>query len=230
MWELFSDKEFDGDPVQVYEPGPNPPEPRIDPITDPPPEEETGRVKYVIGDVTVYVMAERIQYYGAHGKLITESLKDYTKQTVKKKYSSLDEFLKRWNSHEKKSLIIQELRQNGVLFEPLLDEVGKDFDAFDLICHVVFDQPPLTRRERAEKVKKRNYFTKYSIKARQVLDSLLEKYSDTGIENIEDIGILNVSPFNELGTAVEIISVFGGKEEYINAVTKLKNAIYAPIN
>ncbi|MDC0922346.1 DEAD/DEAH box helicase family protein [Candidatus Pelagibacter sp.] len=228
--ELFADKEFDGDPVQVYEPGPNPPEPKTDPITDPPPEDETGRVKYVIGDVTVYVMAERIQYYGAHGKLITESLKDYTKQTVKKKYSSLDEFLKRWNSHEKKSLIIQELRQNGVLLEPLLDEVGKDFDAFDLICHVVFDQPPLTRRERAKNVKKRNYFTKYSIKARQVLDSLLEKYSDTGIENIEDIGILNVSPFNELGTAVEIISVFGGKEEYINAVTKLKNAIYAPIN
>lgn len=225
--ELFADKDFDGDPVQVYEPGSNPPEPPIDPPSDPPPIDEPGKVKYVIGDVTVYVMAERVQYYGAHGKLITESLKDYTKQTIKKEYASLDEFLARWNSDEKKMVIIQELRRHGVLLEPLSDEVGKDFDAFDLICHVAFDQPPLTRRERAEKVKKKNYFTKYNSIAQKVLEALLEKYADTGIEEIEDVNILTLSPFSELGSAVELVSGFGGKSDYIKAVQELERELYA---
>ena len=224
--ELFADKEFDGDPVQVYEPGSKPFEPIEETPFDPTPKDKPGKVKYVIGDVAVYVMAERIQYYGAQGKLITESLKDYTKQTVRKEYTSLDEFLTRWNSDEKKGVIIQELREHGVLLEPLYEEVGKDFDAFDLICHVAFDQPPLTRHERAQNVKKKNYFTKYNHTAQKVLEALLEKYADTGIEEIEDVNILTLPPFTSLGSAVEIVSDFGGKSNYIQAIQELKSQLY----
>jgi type I restriction enzyme, R subunit len=231
--ELFADKDFDGDPVVIYEPGPHkppvPPEEFL-PIDDPPvdpPIDESGRVKYVIGDVTVYVMAERVQYYGAQGKLITESLKDYTMQMVKKDYSSLDDFLKRWTSAEQKAAIIEELREHGVLFEPLAEEVGKGFDAFDLICHVAFDQPPLTRHERVEKVKKRNYFSKYGEQARKVLEGLLDKYADTGIEHIEDIKVLTLAPFSDLGSAVELVSKFGGKSGYIKAIQELESELYA---
>lgn len=186
-----------------------------------------GRVKYVLGDVTVYVVSERVQYYGPEGKLITESLKDYTRQTVRKDYASLDEFLRSWNKADRKAAILQTLEQHGLLLEPLADEVGKDFDAFDLICHVAFDRPPLTRRERAEQVKKRNYFAKYGEQARQVLESLLEKYADTGIENIEDIKILTLDPFKNMGTANELVTAFGGKIAYIAALQELEQHLYA---
>ncbi|GJL74540.1 EcoAI/FtnUII family type I restriction enzme subunit R [Nitrosomonas sp.] len=251
--ELFADEAFDGPPIVVYEPKPH--EPPVPPEPEPPviPGENghpvppgtegngpaatgpgeggnggsgTGRVKYVLGDVAVYVIAERVQYYGPEGKLITESLKDYTRQTVRRDYASLDEFLRRWSTADRKAAILHELEQRGLLLEPLADEVGKDFDAFDLICHVAFDQPPLTRRERAEQVKKRNYFAKYSDQARQVLESLLEKYADTGIENIEDIKILTLDPFKALGTASELLSAFGGKPAYIAALHELEQNLY----
>lgn len=247
--ELFADKDFDGEPVMIYEPkgdeSPVPPdeEPEIvlddngnpippeiaytDLAIDGPDEPGPGRVKYVLGDVTVYVVAERVQYYGPEGKLITESLKDYTRQTVRKDYASLDDFLRRWSKTERKAAILQELQAHGVLLEPLADEVGKDFDAFDLICHVAFDQPPLTRRERAEQVKKRNYFAKYGAQARQVLETLLEKYADTGIENIEDIKILTLDPFKNMGTASELVSAFGGKPAYLAALHELEQSLYA---
>lgn len=229
--ELFSDKAFDGDPVVIYEPGPNkppvPPEDPTDKTLDDNKEDAKRRTKYVVGDVTVYVMAERVQYYGMQGKLITESLRDYTKKTVKKDYTSLNDFLKKWSDAEQKGIIINELQQHGVLLEPLAEEVGKDFDAFDLICHVAFDQPPLTRRERVEKVKKRNYFVKYGAQARKVLEKLLEKYADTGIQHIEDIKVLTVSPFSDLGTAVQLVSAFGGKSDYLKAVQELKYELYA---
>jgi len=181
----------------------------------------------VLGDVTVYVISERVQYYGPEGKLITESLKDYTRSTVLKDYGSLDEFLRRWNKADRKAAIIKELEAQGLLLEPLADEVGKDFDPFDLICHVAFDQPPLTRRERAEHVKKRNYFTKYSAQAQQVLETLLDKYQDTGLENIEDIKILTLDPFKNMGTASELVSAFGGKPAYLAALYELENQLYA---
>jgi len=229
--ELFSDKAFDGDPVVIYEPGPDkppvPPEDPTDKTEDDNKEDAKGRTKYVVGDVTVYVMAERVQYYGTQGKLITESLKDYTKKTVKKDYTSLNDFLKKWSAAEQKGIIINELQQHGVLLEPLAEEIGKDFDAFDLICHVAFDQPPLTRRERVEKVKKRNYFVKYGAQARKVLEKLLEKYADTGIQHIEDIKVLTVSPFSDLGTVVQLVSAFGGKSDYLKAVRELKYELYA---
>ena len=214
--ELFADPDFDGEPVQIFEPipgepplPPDEPEGGDQPPPDIPPEpplppEEPGepRIKYVIGkDVTVYVVSERVQYYGPDGKLITESLKDYTRKAVRKEYTSLDQFLRRWTQADKKQAVIDELEQQGVLFEPLAEEVGRNYDAFDLICHVAFGQPPLSRRERAEAVKKRDVFTKYGEQARQVLLALLDKYADTGVENIEDIKILQLAPFNEIGTA-----------------------------
>lgn len=252
--ELFADKAFDGEPVMIYEPkgdeSPVPPDEVPEIILDengnpipsdigdegeviPPnidfPDTEPGskRVKYVLGDVTVYVVSERVQYYGPEGKLITESLKDYTRSTVRRDYSSLDQFLLRWSKADRKAAILQELEEHGLLLEPLAEEVGKDFDAFDLICHVAFDQPPLTRRERAENVKKRNYFAKYGEQARKVLESLLEKYADTGIKNIEYIQILTLDPFKEMGTASELVAAFGGKPAYIAALHELEENLYA---
>jgi len=239
--ELFADKDFDGEPVMIYVPegGDSPvppdnqPEETIPGEQQLPPFEKGGieggfskRMKYVLGDVTVYIVSERIQYYGPEGKLITESLKDYTRSTVRKDYSSLDDFLRRWSKAERKAAILQELQEHGLLLEPLADEVGKDFDAFDLICHVAFDRPPLTRRERAENVKKRNYFAKYGEQARKVLETLLEKYADTGIENIEDIKILTLDPFKNMGTASELVSAFGGKPAYLAALYELEENLY----
>ena len=252
--ELFADEAFDGPPIVIYEPEPDqPPVPpdelpvdeRGNPLppdtdgeeggTDLPTSDDfgggsgpgTGRVKYVIGEVTVYVLSERVQYLSADGKLITESLKDYTRSTVRRDYSSLNDFLLSWNKADRKAAILKELEEHGLLLEPLADEVGKDFDAFDLICHVAFDQPPLTRRERAEQVKKRNYFTKYGEQARRVLETLLEKYADTGIQNIEDIKILTLDPFKNMGTASELVSAFGGKPAYMAALHELEEHLYA---
>jgi type I restriction enzyme R subunit len=238
--ELFADPDFDGDPVVIYEPGPEdspvPPEepggpegPEDPQPLEPPgdPEDPEPRRKYVVGDVPVFVVAERIQYYGPDGKLITESLKDYTKKAVRKEYQSLDDFLRRWKSAEKKHAVIAELEEQGVLLEALADDVGKDFGPFDLICHVAFDQPPLTRRERAENVRKRNYFTKYGEQARSVLNALLDKYADEGVENIEDLKVLRINPFNSIGTPTEIVNdFFGGKQHYEQAIRELETELY----
>jgi type I restriction enzyme R subunit len=239
--ELFADKEFDGDPVVIYEPkGDDSPVPD-DQSDDTEIGTGTGgddgdfndddasekRVKYVVGDVNVYVIAERVQYYGTDGKLITESLKDYTRSTVLKDYGSLDDFLLRWTSTDRKAAIIKELEAQGLLLEPLAEEVGKDLDVFDLICHVAFDQPPLTRRERADNVKKRHYFAKYSQQAQQVLETLLDKYQDTDLEKIEDIKILTLDPFKNMGSVNELVAAFGGKPAYLNAIYELEKQLYA---
>ena len=142
-------------------------------------------------------------------------------------FASLDTFLQRWSSTEKKAAVLTELQEQGVFLGELAEQVGKDFDAFDLICHVAFDQPPLTRRERADNVKKRNYFAKYGEQARAVLEALLEKYADEGIEPIETIDILNVQPLNAFGTPVEIIRLFGSKDRYLAALQDLEAALYA---
>jgi type I restriction enzyme, R subunit len=242
--ELFADPDFDGPPIQIYEPGPN--ETPVPPDDtggggggegDPPPgegeppgtggEPGEGRRKYVVNDVPVWVMGERTQYLGDDGKLITESMKDFTRKAVAKSYTSLDEFLRKWSSADRKKAVIEELEEQGVFFEELAKIVGKDYDAFDLISHVVFDQPPLTRKERAENVRKRDYFTRYGEKARAVLDALLDKYADEGIENIESMEILKVQPINQLGTVLEIVESFGSKEEYDKAVAELEREIYA---
>jgi type I restriction enzyme R subunit len=249
--ELFADPDFDGDPVQVYEPNdgetPVPPEDGEEDggegttypeptgggaiISDPDPGPFGGIRRYVVGDVEVKVAAERVQYFDANGKLITESLKDYTRKALSKQFSSLDDFLLRWTSAEKKQAVIEELSEEGVFFEALADEVGKKsgkaFDPFDLVCHVAFDQPPLTRRERAENVRKRNYFTKYEEQARKVLEALLDKYADEGITQIEETQILNISPFTQFGTPMEIVRAFGGRDAYEKAVRDLESALYS---
>lgn len=184
------------------------------------------RRKYVVSDVPVMVVAERVQYYGRDGKLITESLRDYTRKAIREQYKTLDAFLKVWESAERKKAIVEELAQHGVFFEVLAEEVGKDLSAFDLVCHVAFDQPPLTRQERANNVRKRNYFTKYGDVARKVLDALLAKFSDEGVDDIEDIAILKVRPLTQIGTPMQIVGEFGGKEPYLRAVHDLEDELY----
>ena len=193
-------------------------------------EEHPIRKFYVNGE-EVKVLSKRVQYYDTGGKLVTESFQDYTRKTLlkDKDYASLDDFTRKWQSATRKQVIIDELKELGILWEVLAEEVGKDLDPFDLLCHVVYGQPPLTRRERADNVRKRNYFTKYSAPAQNVLNTLLDKYADQGVHEIEDIQVLKLKPFDTLGRPLEIIkSSFGDKKSYENAVNELENEIYQP--
>ncbi|WP_220738845.1 EcoAI/FtnUII family type I restriction enzme subunit R [Shewanella sp. c952] len=183
--------------------------------------------KYRVSGVSVSKVAERVQYYDSDGKLVTESFKDYTCKTMAKQFGSLDEFVKRWNESDRKQAIIDELANEGIIWQALEEEVGKDMDPFDMICHVVYDQPPLTRAERANNVKKRNYFTKYSDTAQAVLENLLIKYADVGVQEIESMQVLKVQPFNEIGSLSEIVKKgFGGKPQYEQAIKELEAEIY----
>ena len=177
-------------------------------------------------DVEVSVATERVQYLDADGRLITESLKDYTRKTIRKAYTSLNAFLNAWNDADRKQAIIEELASQGVFLDELAEQVGRDYDAFDLVCHIAFDQPPLTRRERAEHVKKRNVFAKYGDTARSVLHALLEKYADGGLKSVESLDILKVDPLTTFGTPVEIIKSFGGKNNYLAAIRELETQLY----
>lgn len=229
--ELFKDPLFDGDPVVIFEPDPDgpivPPDPPDEGGGDGP-EPPPGERKYVFNNVPVTIVAERVEYLGPDGKLVTESYRDFSKKQIKEEYASLDDFLSNWNSAEKKKVIIDLLEESGVIVENLAEAVGKDFSEFDLICHVAFDQPPLTRKERANNVKKRNYFTKYGDKARKVLEALLEKYADKGVVSIENPKVLQLDPFTEIGTPVEIINgVFGGKDKYDKALKELESELYS---
>lgn len=248
--DLFADPDFDGDPVQIYQPNDGesvvPPENEDDQDepgnvdndypdlngNDNPDitigEEEGGSQTYYINHVKVKVLSEKVQYYNEEGQLITESLTDYTKKTVYNEYRTMDDFLNKWNEAERKEAIIEELLEQGVLIDELERAVGKDYDPFDLILHVAYDQKPLTRKERAENVKKRDYFTKYGDKARAVLETLLKKYANDGIENIEGMEVLKLDTFSEHGSVIEIIKEFGGKEKYLTAVHELEQAIYSP--
>ncbi len=182
--------------------------------------------RYYVSNVEVAVVAERVQYFDAKGKLITETLKDYTKKTLTKEFSSLDDFMKKWSSAEKKQAVIEELENAGVFFDALYEEIGRNLDPFDIVCHVAWDRPPLTRRERADNVRKRDYFSKYGEQARQVLYALLDKYADEGLEHIEATQILSINPFTKFGTPVEIIKEFGGVDKYEEAVQELEQALY----
>ena len=162
----------------------------------------------------------------ADGRLITESLKDYSKKNINKSFTSLDDFLVRWNNADKKRAIVEELEEQGVFFEALQEQVGKDFDPFDLVCHLAFDAKPLTRKERAENVKKRNYFAKYGEQAQKVINSLLDKYTKDGLLTIESTEVLRLDPLNKLGTPVELVQAFGGKPQYIQALKELETQLY----
>lgn len=250
--DLFADPDFDGDPVRVKELGEDDdfetPEEELaegDTITDEtgeeiifePPTEPTEiitggeiisepRSKYYVNGVNVAILNERIQYMDGNGKLITGSLKDYTRQKVREQYQTLNDFLNKWHSADKKQAIIDELTEQGIVLENLKEAIGKEMDIFDMICHTAFDQPPLTRAERAKQVRKRDVFTRYGKQARKVLEALLDKYADEGIENIEDIKILKVNPFDRFGTPTEIIKLFGGKQQYLQALNQLEQALY----
>lgn len=184
------------------------------------------RPKVYVNGVDVTVLISRELYFDQHGKPITTSLKDHTKEIVQGQFATLNDFINIWNSTDQKTAIIEELRQQGVLVEALYDAVNKEVDLFDLICHVAYDQPPLTRKERANNVKKRNYFTKYGEQARNVLENLLDKYADEGISDIESIEVLKVKPFTDFGSPMEIIKTFGNKNHYLKAVQELEREIY----
>lgn len=230
--ELFFDPDFDGDPVVIYEPGehddPVPPDPDEPEDSNIPEEEESSGVRKVyVSGVPASIIAEKIVYYGENGQLITESYRDFTRKQVHAEYATLGDFLKSWNSANKKQVIIEMLEEHGIVLENLADEIGKDYGDFDLICHIAFDMPPLTRKERANNVKKRNYFTKYGEQARAILNDLLDKYADKGITSIEDTKILKLRPFSDMGTPMEIINqVFGGKENYDIALQELEHELF----
>lgn len=253
--DLFADPQFDGDPIRIrpvtqdinladiVEEEERNTEPAYDPDTGeeinlaPPsiryPEAEDGartaherRQKVYVNGVDVSVLISREMYFDQHGKPITTSLKDHTREIIREKYASLDAFLHTWRATDRKEAIIAELTDQGVMVESLYEAVDKQVDLFDLICHVAYDQPPLTRKERANNVKKRNYFSKYGDQARKVLEALLDKYADQGIENIENIQILTVPPINEFGSVTEIIKSFGSREAYEKAIRELENELY----
>lgn len=225
---LFHDPDFDGpieqqDDYQPHKPGPGPDEPPKVP-KDP----DDKKPKYMLGGTQVTVAQKHIQYLDKDGNLITESLIDYTKRNVRNQYASMDEFLNAWSDAERKQTIVEELEKRGVFFDDLCDEVGKDLDPFDMILHIVFDQPPLTRKERAENVRKRNYFTKYGKQAAEILDALLTKYADSGLDDLENVDVLKVDPIKQYGTQVYIVNtIFGGIAKFREAIKELEAAIYA---
>ena len=249
---LFADKDFDGDPVRVKEASedddisdtdnetddapvtddltgdeidfPEPEKPDVTIDGDPTPPER--RRKVTINGVEVTVIKERVQYMGDDGKIITESLRDYTRKNVRTAYASLDDFLASWNHADKKRAIVEELEQQGVIFAALNEEIGSAFDPFDLICHVAYEQKPLTRKERAEQVKKRDYFTKYGDLARKVIAALLDKYADDGGLDFENPEIIGMDPLSKIGTPVEIIRSFGGRPSYDAAIHALTDELY----
>lgn len=252
---LFADPEFDGKPEVVIDIGGNDPvdEPET-PTGEEGTAEDAGSYgvnedgptygpdgkdlfddeegddkprKYYVGDVTVRVLSERVQYVDKDGKLITESLIDYTRKNILQQYSRLDDFLLTWTEAEKKQAIIDELQDDGVLLEAVRQELGKtELDDFDLICHIAYDKAPLTKRERAENVKKKHYLYKYSDLAKQVIEALLDKYANDGIRDIEDTKVLQLKEFQKIGSPMKIVKSFGGKEAYLKAVQELENEIY----
>ena len=228
--ELFRDPDFDGEPVVIYEPGedddPVPPDPE-EPDDDDDDGEGPGTRKVYVSGVPAKIVAERIEYYGPEGKLITESYRDFTRKQIHSEFASLDDFLRSWNDASKKQAIIELLEEHGIVLENLAEEIGKEYGDFDLICHIAYGQPPLTRQERANNVRKRDYFTKYGEQARAVLNALLDKYADKGISSIEDAKVLKLKPFSDIGTPMEIINeVFGGKTNYENAIQELEQELF----
>lgn len=254
----FADPDFDGEPVQIYEPGAD------DPITPPVNgpdvgDDDDGEDRYDLGEgetmiddgdgpdvtiddrggekkrkvyvdgVAVVIVAERVEYLDENGKLVTESLRDFTKKALRKHFASLDDFLKRWNDADRKQVVVDELAAEGLSLDVIAEELGKDLDPFDLVCHIAFDRKPLTRKERAEQVKKRDIFGKYGEQARAVLDALLGKYADEGVLNLDDTNVLRIPPLNTLGTPMQLIKAFGGKTGFEDAVHALQNELYQDI-
>ena len=243
----FADPDFDGEPVQIYEPGEDDPiaPPDDAPLLTQPGEDETivyappdisqpppltSRRKVYVDGVGATIVAERVEYLDEYGRLVTESLHDFTRKALKKRFASLDDFLRRWKAAERKQAIIDELEAEGLALDTIAEglgkDLGKDLDPFDLICHVAFDAKPLTRHERAENVRKRDVFHKYGGQARAVLDALLAKYADEGVLNLDDANVLRIPPLTKLGTPVQLVRAFGSKDRFLAAVHDLQAALY----
>ncbi|MGG3123118.1 DEAD/DEAH box helicase family protein [Priestia megaterium] len=185
------------------------------------------RKKVYVNDVEILLLHQRVQYYDKDGKLVTESLSDYSKRNIREEFADLNEFLGRWNSEERKEAIIEELKDHGVILDALREETGlKEVDDFDLICHVAYDMKPLTRKERANNVKKRNYFGKYSEIAKKVLENLLDKYMNEGVYNLDDAKVLRLEPFCGIGKPKDLIQAFGGKNGWHKAVKELEKELF----
>jgi type I restriction enzyme R subunit len=239
----FADPDFDGPPIEVYvQPVDGPmvppedaelpePEPGEIVVSEPPPyysaeKDNSGRSKIYINGVPAQIIAERIEYLDHEGKLVTETLRDYSKRTIVEHFVSLDSFLQRWSSSDRKQAIVEELSAECIPLDLLADEVGKDLDPFDLVCHVAFDQPALTRKERADNVRKRDVFAKYGTQARAVLEALLRKYQDDGVVDLGDVRILQIPPLDQMGTLVQLINGFGSRGDFEHAVHDMQAALY----
>lgn len=249
---LFEDPTFDGDPEQIYTPlpdGPTVPPDTSDAndntgddggiidgnIIDGGIDSGThGRQKYYVDGVAVNILAERVQYYDKDGKLKTLSFVEFSRENLRKHYASLDAFLTKWQGAERKAAILEELLEQGFLLDELAAQVkDRELDPFDLICYIAFDRPPLSRSERARSVKKRAAFDRLSLTARKVIDALLDKYATEGVAGLEeaqDAGkvaqILQLPPFNGIGTPVEIVRAFGGRQSFLDAVRHLEQELY----
>jgi type I restriction enzyme R subunit len=256
---LFSDADFDGEPVVIYTPkpgepvvppddapGPNGKIPGLDDVDDEnnddslfgdpngkPGGVQSGRAKYVIDDVSVKLAAQRSLYLDVDGKLITEDyrvlLKDQLQTSLQQNFGSLTDFLRRWDQSERKQAILEELDEHGVPLAILQQAVpnGSELDVFDLVAHVAFNQKPLTRRERANNVKKHDVFGKYGEQARTVLEALLEKFADHGVQNIENTKVLELPPFDQVGSKTQIRrGIFGELDHYNQAIRELENELY----
>ena len=251
----FADPDFDGEPVQIYEPGetdpvtppddaapideegaPLPPEPGPDETivagdpSDPGdatfPPDRTRRTKIYVDGVPATIVAERIEYLDEHGKLVTESLRAYTRKALRRRFASLDDFLKRWKEAERKQAVLDELAAEGLDLATITAELDRDLDAFDLVCHVAFDQKPLTRSERVRNVQKRDAFAKYGDQAKAVLEALLAKYADEGVLDLDDANLLRIAPFTALGTPIQLVRAFGGKAAFERAVQEMQASLY----
>jgi type I restriction enzyme, R subunit len=247
---LFADPTFDGEPVVIIDGGDGGEtwDPKEEIPSDEahesgeeldnlegegaflPPDENIHKSKYHVRGVPVHVLNERVQYYDSDGKLVTESLKDYSKRNILREYATLDQFLLTWSSAEKKQAIIDELKEQGVFLDELRKESGENgagLDDFDLILHVAYDKKPLTKQERVNHVVKQGYLYKYSEACQEVLSALLDKYMDEGISELEDTRVLDNAPFDRIGSPWKIANLFGGREQYIKAVNGMKEMIYA---
>ncbi len=246
---LFADPTFDGDPVKVYESDGNTSidvtdyieqetkseeeikefDPRIDVLIDGTQTEEKPKKIRIKDGVDFYPIHRTVQYIDPlTGKLITESLQDFSKKTIISEFASLDDFLARWKESERKDIIVNELLDRGIAFEELRNEIGKDLDVFDLILHVAYGKKPMTHGERVKKVQTNDYFAKYKGRAKEIIDLLLAKYADQGITAIDGIEDLIVSPFTDFGTPIEIVEeIFGGREQYMEVIKNIESSLYA---
>jgi type I restriction enzyme R subunit len=184
--------------------------------------------KVYVNNVSVVIVAERVEYLDGHGKLVTESLRDFTRKELRKHYGSLEAFLARWRTTDRKQAVLDELDAAGLPLDALTGAVPAAIymDPFDLICHVAFDQAPLSRQERARKVRKRDVFSRYGPQARAVLEALLQKYEDDGVIGLDDPTLLKVRPFDAMGTPLQLLSQFGGRDKFEEAVHEMQALLY----